>query len=166
MTAPRALQPSPWQPARPPAGSTWADFTGWVTWLDTAYEMNLPGCWSRHEGLVHPLSALWHLWRQVYAAPSPGTLPAPGGPASWHVQYLYPFLDRLADQKLPGHRCRHGAHKNYEHNPNLTDALGDHGAHAMSNGAVQSEAGHARLDVLGPVLGATSTIGVLYAEPS
>ena len=113
MSAPRTppdprpvLTPSPWQPARPAPGSTWLDFTEWVVWLDHAYELDLPECWIRHEGLVHTVAGLWHLWRSSYAETASGGMPGPGGPAVWHTQFFYPFRDRLFNGSLPGAQCR------------------------------------------------------------
>lgn len=109
-------RPSLWAPSAPPFGSTWADFIGWTAWLDTAYELQLPRCWTLHEGLVHSLTALWHPWRSVYAAPiaSGGAPPAHGGPSQWHTSHLYPLRDRLQrPDGAPGSACRNRDHRAY-----------------------------------------------------
>lgn len=161
------LTPSPWQPTRPPDGSSWADFAGWVAWLDTAYELDLPPCWAKHEGLVHSLASLWHLWRSVYAAghdkEGRDLLPAAGGPAGWHVQFFYPFRDRVMAANVPGLACRVRQHRPYSRAENLSDALDTALSDALATeGELRDDAERAKLDELGPLLGPAALIGVLY----
>lgn len=162
-----ALRRSPWWPTRPPAGSAWPDFCGWVTWLDDAYELDLPTCWMRHEGLVHTLAGLWHLWRGVYAAGHGGPLPAPGGPASWHTTFLYPFRDRLhTPSGVPGGGCKNRAHRGYSRTKNLDAELAARVDTADADGALRSPGDADALADLAPSHGPAALVALLYpADP-
>lgn len=159
------LQPSPWTPSRAPFGSTWADFTTWVEWIDSAYEVDLPTCWVSHEGLVHTLAALWHLWRGVYARGQDGALPAAGGAASWHDTFFYPFRAQVAAKTVPGGGCsRNADHRTYTRRDNLTGALDQRIQNPDAENNVHGPAEETALRELIPDLGPSALIGILYPD--
>lgn len=158
------MAPSRRQPAGPPAGDTWADFTGWAIWLDHAYELELPICWTQHEGLVHSLTALWQLWLSAYAEPDEGKKAAAGAPAAWHLQFYLPWADRWRAGNLPGaeHRQAGRAHRPYERIGDLHDGLDEH-VRTVVNSRIDStyrRSAHA----LGTELGSAAVVGAFYSS--
>jgi len=122
----KRLAVSPWKPSRPPQGGKWEDFLGWVVWLDEAYEVGLPVCWLKHEGLVQHLAALWWGWREAYRPGYTKPFAAPASPQAWHTHYFGPFRDRLQNKQLPGSQCRgrkQDSHETYSRIGDLRESV-------------------------------------------
>lgn len=166
--------PTDRQPVRAPTGATWADFAAWVTWLDDAYELSLPTCWMRHEGVVHALSALWDAWLAVYSKPLPkGQAPPDTARAAWHVQFRRPIIAELLDDKSPLEQCKradhHTAYRPRANQPRrLADALNQLATHAIDSGAdvLRGPEETTRFEDLAGVDRPAAVLAVLYHQPN
>ncbi|GAA4685429.1 hypothetical protein [Gordonia humi] len=84
------------------AARLWDELVRWVDWLRYRYEIieKIPPCWYRHPRLVEELTALMTAHRAAYTQiHAEGKTGRPYWPdmASWHTQYLRPFLAIVRD---------------------------------------------------------------------
>jgi hypothetical protein len=130
---------------------------------DNAYEVNLPACWSLHEGAVHALSALWEAWRAVYLRSD--KLPAMTAPAGWHVQFQRPITTALLAEGSPLALCRkQEAHSPYRRPRTfLPDALDRIAADPARSGALQDPAEAPLFAEATPTQGSAAVVAVLHA---
>ncbi|QRZ61795.1 hypothetical protein [Rothia sp. ZJ932] len=81
----------------------WQELKEFVDWLNHEYFAHdivyaIPGCWYKHSDAVHVLSALWGSWLQAYHS----SKEFPNSEAAgWHMQFLWPMLDRLKGSLQP-----------------------------------------------------------------
>ncbi len=110
----------------------WTGLVDWVDDLNRGYSISpdyeiLP-CWPAHPGIVEELAALHSAWIFATIAdskngphraepaegqkPARPERPAKGGPeyAVWHDRALWPFLDRIRDNRYRIHMCTRTNH--------------------------------------------------------
>jgi len=150
-----ALQPPDFTGTAPPPlrfadradTDAWADLVDWVDDLNRGYSISpdyqiLP-CWPAHPGMVEELAALHSAWIAAAISdskngphpaepadnkkPAKPARPAKGGPdyAVWHDRALWPFLDRIRDNRYRIHMCTRNNHvpETAEDLPPATDRL-------------------------------------------
>ena len=110
----------------------WTGLVDWVDDLNRGYSISpdyeiLP-CWPAHPGVVEELAALHSAWISATIAdskngphpaepaegkkPAKPERPAKGGPdySVWHDRALWPFLDRIRDNRYRIHMCTRNDH--------------------------------------------------------
>lgn len=110
----------------------WDGLVKWVDDLNRSYsissEYQIPPCWPAHPGIVEELHALHMAWIAATIAdsrngvqpeePAEGKKPAkPAKPAKgggdysvWHDRALWPFLDRIVQNRYRIHMCSETTH--------------------------------------------------------
>lgn len=95
--------------ARNRTTGAWEELADWVDWLNANYSMpdakRVQDCWPAHPGLVHVLAGLRSAWRAAVLADEQSKEEG-NAIASFHDYHLFPFFQRLDDQKL--YRCGNG----------------------------------------------------------
>lgn len=110
----------------------WADLVDWVDDVNRGYSISpdyeIQRCWPAHPGIVEELAALHSAWIAATISdsrngphpaepaenkkPAKPARPAKGGPeyAVWHDRALWPFLDRIRDNRYRIHMCTRNNH--------------------------------------------------------
>lgn len=85
----------------------WRDLARWVEWLQTAYDqwLNVPACWSQHEGLSLELRVFYY-WHQLVTRRSANPVDA----IRWHQDLrrsaqAWSALSTCAHEPLTRHRA-------------------------------------------------------------